>query len=96
MLETFLDLRGTKAERRFGRRYLMRSVLCRPEVRAAIEELLASHGLTRSDVVDLHIAHIRGTFETVRFTRDGKFVIIKAPICYDAMRDYWKMIGWLR
>jgi len=95
VLEAFLDMTGTKAEKRAARRYLMRLVLAKPWVSVAIEDLLASQGFTPDDAVKSHIALIRGV-ETVRFTPDGKYMKFKEPPSLAALRDYWEMIGWLR
>jgi len=62
-----------------------------PEISMAIEDLLASRGFTLHDAAGLLAAQIKGTIETVRFTRSGKFIKVKAPPSIDAIKLYWDL-----
>ena len=95
VLNAFLESKGVPDERRLTRRFLMRNVLRRPEVCAAISDLLASRGFRLRDAVALHAAYINGEVEVVRFTRDGKYTKLKLPPNYTALQDYWRLIGFL-
>jgi len=77
VVKAFLDDRGTPGARWGRRRRLMRDVIRIPEVRAAIDALLASRGVTLNDAVGLFVAHIRGTAKTVQH-RNGKLEIVQS------------------
>jgi len=74
----------------------MRHVIRIPEIRAAIEALLASRGVLVADAVGLFVTHIRGTVKTVQ-QRNGKPVLVQtSPVQQQqALRDYFHMTGYL-
>jgi len=96
VVKAYLDDTGSRAQRWSRRRRLMRHVVRIPEVRAAIEELMASRGVALKDAVDLMCAQIRGTLQRVRL-RNGRLVTIQSSAKEQqaALNRYWRMIGML-
>lgn len=96
VVKAYLDDSGSRLQRRGKRRGLMRQVVRIPEVRASIEELMASRGVALKDAVDLMCAQINGTLKRVRL-RNGNPVTIQtsAKGQQAALNRYWRMIGML-
>lgn len=92
-LQAFLDSKGRSAENRRNRRYLMRNVLNRPEVRAAIDEQLAVHGLAKEDPYDSMVAIIRGEAQSVQFNRKGEPVVVTVSplVQLQAIKEYFRL-----
>lgn len=93
MLQAFLDSKGRAAENRRARRYLMRNVLNRPEVRAAIDEQLTVHGLADKDPYVSMIAIMRGEAQSVRFNRKGEPVVVTVSpsVQLQAIKEYFRL-----
>ena len=76
VFEAFLDSRGLSADSQRPQRYRMRSVLIRPEVKAAIEDAMNSANYDPWDAFSLASAYIEGCVDTVHFMK-GKHIRLK-------------------
>lgn len=96
VVKAYLDDSGSRLQRRTKRRRLMRQVVRIPEVRAAIEELVASRGVALKDAVEIMCAQIKGTSQEVRLCNDRLVVIqSSAKEQLAALHDYFRMTGML-
>ena len=76
VFEAFLDSRGLSADSSRPQRYRIRSVLIRPEVKAAIEDAMNSANYSPWNAFSMASAYAEGAVETVRFAK-GKHVKLK-------------------
>ena len=76
VFEAFLDSRGLSADSPRPRRYRMRSVLIRPEVKAAIEDAMNSANYSPWDAFSIASAYAEGAVDTIHFVK-GKHVKLK-------------------
>jgi LexA DNA binding domain len=87
----FLPPEGGANDARRLRRHLMRTVLGRPDVRAAIQELLTTRGFRPDDAARLHVAYIKGEVNEFRLNRHGQVEKRKLLPCWPALRAYWRL-----
>jgi hypothetical protein len=73
----------------------MHNVLCRPEVQDAIEDMMASRGITERDAFALMAACIKGD-PAVRLC-NGEYVKVQSSPRQqvEAIKDYFRMTGFL-
>ena len=76
VFEAFLDSRGLSADSQHLQRYRMRSVLIRPEVKAAIEDAMNSSTYSPWDAFSMASSYAKGAVDTIRFAK-GQHVKIK-------------------
>ena len=76
VFEAFLDSRGLSADNSRPQRYRMRSVLIRPEVKAAIEDAMSAADYDPWDAFSIASAYAKGAVDTIRFA-NGKHVKLK-------------------
>ena len=76
VFEAFLDSRRLSADSRRPQRYRMRSVLIKPEVKAAIEDAMNSANYNPWDAFSIASAYAEGAVNTMHFVK-GKHVKLK-------------------
>jgi hypothetical protein len=95
IVQLYFDSQGVSGDGAYLRRYLLRNILKRPEVCAAIEKVYAARGFAMPDSLALHIAHMRG-IETLQVASDGQLVKLRAAPSFRALKEYWRLtLPWM-
>ena len=94
VFEAFLDSRGLSADSRRPQRYCLRSVLIKPEVKAAIEDAMNSADYSPWDAFSIASAYAEGAVDTIRFGK-GKHVRLKQLPSKQlaALKAYFESVG---
>ena len=79
VLEAFLDSSGLSADSQRPQHYRMRSVLIKPEVKAAIEDAMNSANYNPWDAFSIASAYAEGAVDTIRFVKGSHIRLKQSP-----------------